>query len=468
VKNLSNPFFITLFSSVVLTACGGGTGANQDTAGTQSEPTQVTAKNWQNAQAKLDSNATLTAKTITRHRRITQTQFISTSYLQLKINGSVDKPAHKQYFVDIDNNPATGFQFENELWSAKSGVDYLIQDGMLYKSTANDSSWSWELVKTVSKNASTGIELLLSRQHDFEPLCNDLNIAYIERDSDWNVIDYFPRSNQMLKQTVSFCEVYNEPPRITLLGNGLEHLVFELDDPLYADPGATAFDTEDGDITSKMIVNSNVNIHKEGLYTITYTVTDSKGLTAKRTRRINVIKPSLTGVIIDGKLGSDWSTVNPIVNYDYKKYNGHFYIHNWHYLKVTNTDKKLYFIADSVRINSAAPHVANGSTVRQNWQFFLDIDNNSTTGYNGYDYLVENGYLYKFSGLNSQEWSWKEISDVNFARGFTPTKPTRGLVELEVPRSLLSGLEDTVKVKFVQLSSNWQSSKSFGNLYKLK
>lgn len=53
--------------------------------------------------------------------------------------------------------------------------------------------------------------------------------------------------------------------------------------------GITASDKEDGDLTSAITVQHNLNINKAGKYTVTYTVKDSKGLTTVATRVITVL-----------------------------------------------------------------------------------------------------------------------------------------------------------------------------------
>ena len=52
--------------------------------------------------------------------------------------------------------------------------------------------------------------------------------------------------------------------------------------------GVTAFDNEDGDLTSKIVVTGSVDTSKAGSYSLTYTVADSKGLstTAKSTIKV--------------------------------------------------------------------------------------------------------------------------------------------------------------------------------------
>lgn len=61
------------------------------------------------------------------------------------------------------------------------------------------------------------------------------------------------------------------PPVITLIGDrNLEH---PLGQP-YVDPGATAFDEKDGDLTDQIVVANTVDPDKIGEYTVTYNVMD--------------------------------------------------------------------------------------------------------------------------------------------------------------------------------------------------
>jgi hypothetical protein len=56
----------------------------------------------------------------------------------------------------------------------------------------------------------------------------------------------------------------------------------------YKDPGATALDDVDGNVTSKITVTSNVNPSIGGTYTVTYTVKDNANNTATATSTVNV------------------------------------------------------------------------------------------------------------------------------------------------------------------------------------
>ncbi len=56
----------------------------------------------------------------------------------------------------------------------------------------------------------------------------------------------------------------------------------------YVEPGATAVDDIDGDITDQIVVISNVNPAVVGKYSVTYTVTDRASNQASRVRTVNV------------------------------------------------------------------------------------------------------------------------------------------------------------------------------------
>ena len=77
-----------------------------------------------------------------------------------------------------------------------------------------------------------------------------------------------------------------EKPIITLVGNPIEEIMLN---STYNDAGATAFDNDDGDITSSIVVTNGVDSSTVGTYTVSYNVTDSQGNAATTvTRTVNV------------------------------------------------------------------------------------------------------------------------------------------------------------------------------------
>lgn len=77
-----------------------------------------------------------------------------------------------------------------------------------------------------------------------------------------------------------------EFPKIDL--NGEEEITLNINEE-FMEPGFSASDNIEGDIISKVKTNSNLDITKEGTYSIEYVVSDSYGNTTKKKRTIIVV-----------------------------------------------------------------------------------------------------------------------------------------------------------------------------------
>jgi len=87
-------------------------------------------------------------------------------------------------------------------------------------------------------------------------------------------------------------KVVNNRPTITLIGKNSVTINRGTE---YIDLGATAYDKEDGDITSRIVTDaSNVNVNSAGVYKVIYRVTDSAGVTVSATRTVTV-KDAVSG-----------------------------------------------------------------------------------------------------------------------------------------------------------------------------
>ena len=74
-------------------------------------------------------------------------------------------------------------------------------------------------------------------------------------------------------------------PVITILGEANVSIV---QNTTYVDAGATATDNVDGDLTSIIVTSGSVNVGVEGVYTITYSVSDVAGNIASASRQVSV------------------------------------------------------------------------------------------------------------------------------------------------------------------------------------
>lgn len=81
--------------------------------------------------------------------------------------------------------------------------------------------------------------------------------------------------------------VDKEKPIIRLIGK--EIININLNDK-YNEPGYSAFDNYDGDLTKKVVVKNEINTKVLGEYIIKYLVIDSSGNESEKTRKVNVVK----------------------------------------------------------------------------------------------------------------------------------------------------------------------------------
>lgn len=91
-------------------------------------------------------------------------------------------------------------------------------------------------------------------------------------------------NNATMTRTVNVVDTTK--PVITLTG---ESTITVQPAATYIDPGATATDNVDGNITAKIVTTNPVNTQIANTYTVTYTVTDTAGNQAQLTRTVNVL-----------------------------------------------------------------------------------------------------------------------------------------------------------------------------------
>ena len=151
----------------------------------------------------------------------------------------------------------------------------------------------------------------------------DLVIRKVEA----NAITYTVTNSAGRTTTVRRDIHYEDPlaPEVTLLGG--ETITVSAGQP-FLDPGFTAFDNADGDMTNLVQVAGSVDIYRPGDYTLTYTVTDSFGNTtaAERTVTVEITQTnpgSSTGKIIyltfdDGPSNYTAQLLDILAKYDVK------------------------------------------------------------------------------------------------------------------------------------------------------
>jgi hypothetical protein len=125
---------------------------------------------------------------------------------------------------------------------------------------------------------------------------------------------------------VVYVVVDQTAPKLTILGKNPEVIEFDPNNSSYKDPGATATDNNDGDITSAIQVSGVVDIFKIGTYQLVYTVQDAQGNKSASIRTVivqdtkapvitnnelkviggvNVVEVQLQSVFVDRTVGDD-------------------------------------------------------------------------------------------------------------------------------------------------------------------
>jgi len=99
---------------------------------------------------------------------------------------------------------------------------------------------------------------------------------------EYSVLD---SSGNSTKKSRTVKVVDNRAPVITL--NGLKKVTIELNGKYY-EPGYSAYDNYDGDLTNNVYINGKVNTSKAGIYEIIYGVTDSSGNYSSVSRIVQV------------------------------------------------------------------------------------------------------------------------------------------------------------------------------------
>ena len=100
----------------------------------------------------------------------------------------------------------------------------------------------------------------------------------------YNVTDSSGNSAIEVTRTVNVEDT--TAPIITLIGDS--NISLELEDS-FNDPGATASDNYDGNVTSNIVVSGSVDVNSAGTYVIVYNVTDSQGNVATQIIRTVVV-----------------------------------------------------------------------------------------------------------------------------------------------------------------------------------
>lgn len=174
---------------------------------------------------------------------------------------------------------AEAFPQPKESWFAvlKNG------DSVITQSSAVDDLEDW--VQSATKTQVVNEDLAVDEDIDSVLA---LNAGYPDESSPNSV---FPVCAAF--DLIKLKEEPNHSPVITLIGSTTVNLIIG---DIFTDPGATANDQEDGDITDDIIIGGDVvNTNVAGTYVIAYNVSDSQGKAADEATRTVIVAESSGG-----------------------------------------------------------------------------------------------------------------------------------------------------------------------------
>jgi len=166
-------------------------------------------------------------------------------------------------------------------------------------------------------------------------------------------------------------------------------------------------------------------------YSFRITAVDSGNESAQSAAITSTPAAIASGIQIDGNF-ADWNPVSAIAT-------GSSEVTK---LKAYNTNWDLYLYVEGTGLSGSKA------------QFFIDIDNDATSGFadpswgvTGADYLVEGGLLYEYVGHNNS-WSWHEIDDLR-AYQYVATSTN---IEVSLGLDYLGWIQpgDTIRVGYVK------------------
>jgi hypothetical protein len=167
-----------LFSAIfvlLLSGCGGG-GSSTSTSKTDAHEgkNNFLRANWEEVNKPGESSLGVLTKSL------------DNNLIEINLVKGNSVGEHIQFFIDSDYNEATGYSND---WV--DGADYLIEDGRIYKSTANGAAWNWERVG-VATFSNTADKIYAQTTTDIiKNISNKFRVSAMSRSGEsWDIVSY--------------------------------------------------------------------------------------------------------------------------------------------------------------------------------------------------------------------------------------------------------------------------------------
>ena len=293
--------------------------------------------------------------------------------------------AQIQVFIDADASSATGYRGTGWI---DSGADYLLAGSSVYRYAGTGMDWQWQSLKEVQAASQNNV-------FEFAVMNREINVTgEFEAGISVNDVIFLPTSQNHMARV--YQDIYFEPallkPPTAIMD---EVLVKSIKVSWAPVEGAEGYEVEFDGKTADCGLNtevSYVNLSPDSLHSYRVRV-KMNGFTgawsALRELRTKGFKTAAASTIfIDGSKG-DWQVIEPLG----KSQDGTYK------LSGVMDKNKLYILMERQnRVGSST--------------LYIDSDGSKTTGYTGtewknagIDYVIENGFVYKYLG-KGPDWNF--------------------------------------------------------------
>lgn len=263
--------------------------------------------------------------------------------------------------------------------------------------------------------------------------------------------------------------VENAPPTIALIGDALLELS---QGTTYTEPGVSATDPEDGDLTDQVVIDGQVNASVPGVYTLRYSVSDQQGLSVSASRTVLVLASEisiLTGPLINETNGNKYYLLSAASWTESEAFarelGGHLTtIRNtdeqewiWETFSAFGGEERSLWIGLNDQDQEGSYQWASGEAV--DFTHWLDgqPDDNPSSGGEDYVHIIRRG-----NAFNAAPGFWNDLADTDAV--FDQFSPLHGVVEVvpviitppaDSDAVLVSLLSPTTEKPFYRLA--WES-----------
>lgn len=174
---------------------------------------------------------------------------------------------------------------------------------------------------------------------------------------------------------------------------------------------------------------------------IAYVDVDSNGNAVSQLgfSSFSILSEAPVSIVTDGNL-SDWSSVSPVATASGQTAQS---------LKVHCDAMNIYFAVE-------------GSGLGANYQIYLNTDKDTTTGFqhwlfpsgSGAEYMIQDGVLMKPTAQTGWSWATIPATVLSFQN--------QSITEVQIPRSSIGLLSDTLYVAYVDITSDWKAISELG------